>query len=91
MTTTQRTRKRQRVIFSSDVESDNEGIDTGLPPSDPPSESSSSHDDADGMPIQTSDDIPLMKQFHHNAGRLSSTMHPFPGPDDSPNLASQST
>lgn len=82
MAAAQQTRKRQRVIFSSDLDSDNKGIDTGLPPSDPPSECSSS----DGEPVQTSDDIPLMRQFYNHAAH---PLSPFP-PDDAPNLAGQS-
>jgi hypothetical protein len=86
-------RKRRRVIFSSDLESGSKGMGAGLPLSAPLSKASesSSDDDMDGEPMQTSDDIPLMKIFCHNAGHPSSPIQPLPRPDGSPNLASQST
>jgi hypothetical protein len=82
--------QKRRVVFSSDLETDNEDSFTLLPPSDPLSESS----DDDAAVVQTSDDIPLMGLLdntkHHNADRQSSPTQFLPGREDSPNTASPS-
>ena len=87
-TVSHKTRKCRLQVLSSDIESDDEGLGTNLPPSDPPSESSD--DDEDGIPVPTSDDIPLMGLLYSPAGHHQS---PFPGQDSpsSLNLAGLTT
>jgi len=79
-----KTRKRRLQVLSSDIESDDEGLGTNLPPSDPPSESSD--DDEDGIPVLTSDDIPLMGLLYSPAGHHQS---PFPGQDSPSSLTTR--
>jgi hypothetical protein len=57
--------KKQRLILSSEIGSDNKDGGTHLPPSDPPSKSLDGNSDDIGGTVQTSNDIPLIGLLHH--------------------------